>query len=754
MEDQPLLGPGKHDNNGSRLPARPQYLDVPPPQIVEEQSPGLLLEYWDILRRRKRTLAIIAFLGALAALLLTLPQTPVYQARASLEIQNLNENFMNMREVSPTSSDGASYTAEYDLQTQVKILQSDSVLDRVISSLQLEKQFFNQKDGGRVSNWRKALGLPQRAPVSLRHEAQARLTQNLKVRTQANTRIVEILYDSTNPKLAADIANAITAEFIEQNLEGRWQTTQHTGEWLARQMEDFRNKLEKSEDQLQNYARATGLLFTSEKDNVAEEKLRQLQQELSRAQAERVARQSKHELVASTSPDSLPDVLDSATLKEYQVKLTDLRRQLAELSSSLTAAHPSVKKVQAQVGALEAALERERANVTGRMRNEFDAAQRRESLLAAVYASQARLMSEQAAKVTHYNILKREVDTNRQVYDSMLQRVKEASIASALRASNVRVIDSAKPPARPYKPGLPLNLALGLLTGLFFGVVFVVMRERADRSIQAPGETSAYLNVPELGVIPSAQAVQRAGHYYHRDVESTEKEITKVELVTWRKKPSVLADSFRATLASILYSGNNGERPRVIVLTSANPKEGKTTVASNLALALAEMGRRVLLIDGDMRKPRLHDIFRLPNEWGLSDLLEGRKPPKGREAQVIKTGYDELYLLPAGTAAKKIPRLLHSPRVAEFLTRARQDYDTVLIDTPPMALIADARDLGRLADGVILVVRSTETTRETAAAASQRLTDDGTRVLGTVLNRWDPRVTSRYGYAHYYYQRG
>lgn len=740
MENQPLLGPGSHDNGGSRLPARPQYFDPAPAEVMAEPGPGLI-GYWDILRRRKFALFVITFLGALVALLVTLPQTPVYQARASLEIQNLNENFMNMREVSPTSSDGASYTADYDLQTQVKILQSESVLDRVISKLQLEKKFFGQQDGGRVSSWRQALGLPRRAPVSPRQDSLVRLTKNLKVRTQANTRIVEILYDSADPKLAAEIANAITTEFIQENLEARWQTTQRTGEWLARQMEDFRNKLEKSEEQLQNYARSTGLLFTSEKDNVSEEKLRQLQQELSKAQAERVARQSKYELVASTSPDSLPDVLDSVTLKEYHVRLTDLRRQLAELSSALTADHPSVKKVQAQVGTLEAALEKERGNITGRIRNEFEAAQRRESLLAAAYAAQAGVMSGQSAKVTHYNILKREVDTDRQLYDSMLQRVREAGVASALRSSNVRVVDPARPPARPYKPSLPLNVALGLLSGLFCGVVFVVMRERADRSIQAPGETSAYLNVPELGVIPSARAARRVG---------PEKETGDVELVTWRKTPSVLAESFRAALSSILYSGENGNRPRVIVLTSANPNEGKTTVASNLALALAEAGRRVLLIDGDLRKPRLHQIFNLPNEPGLSDLLEGKQDLQGL---VVKTGHGELYLLPAGTAAERIPLLLHSPLAKESLNRVRREFDMVLIDTPPMALMSDARDLGRLADGVILVVRSTETTREAAAAASQRLMEDGTRVLGTILNQWDPQKSSHYTYGHYYYQR-
>jgi capsular exopolysaccharide synthesis family protein len=227
-----------------------------------------------------------------------------------------------------------------------------------------------------------------------------------------------------------------------------------------------------------------------------------------------------------------------------------------------------------------------------------------------------------------------------------------------------------------------------------------------------------------------------------------------VELATWQKTPSVLAESFRATLASILYSGDDGNRPRLIVLTSANPMEGKASVASNLALALAEMGQRVLLIDGDLRKPRLHEVFHLPNEWGFSDLLEGKDPPDGREALVMGTEYGDLYLLPAGSASQNIPRLLRSERASAFLTRVKHEFDTVLIDTPPMGLISDARDLGRLADGVILVVRSTETTRDTAAAASHRLVEDGTRVLGTVLNQWDPKRTSHYPYGQHSYQCG
>jgi capsular exopolysaccharide synthesis family protein len=336
-------------------------------------------------------------------------------------------------------------------------------------------------------------------------------------------------------------------------------------------------------------------------------------------------------------------------------------------------------------------------------------------------------------------------------------------MTSALRASNIRVVDSAQPPTRPYKPSLVLNSALGLLAGAFFGFVFVVMRERADRSIQAPGEAALSLGVPELGVIPSLDAERSRFFAYYQKGRATKgvelknnERSPQVELVTSQREPSVLADCFRATATSILYAGENGARPRIIALTSASPREGKTTVASNLALALAEIGWPVLLIDGDLRKGRLHEIFEVSNAWGLSDLLAGKEPPQGREKIFIGTRYQGLYLLPGGSPAPSISGLLHSPRTLEFLNHAREEFHTVIIDTPPMLQMPDARVLGRLADGVILVVRSAQTTRESAAAAAQRLMEDGTRVLGTILNEWDPRKASHSGYAyayrHYHYE--
>ncbi len=711
MENRAQLedaGSGAHGHKtaGISVAPRPQYIEAPYAEVLDEPGPGLLLEYWDIIRRHWTALMVAAFIGLLAALLFTLPQTPVYRARASLEIQNLNENFLNMREVNPTTNDPGSSPPEYDLQTQVQILQSESVLDRVIARLNLAQRFAAERQRSRLSAWHKLLGLPEPRPAT-REDLLRRVSKNLTIQAEAKTRLVEISYNSSDPQLAADFSNALTAEYIQQNLEARWKTTQQTGEWLTRQMEDVRIKLEKSEDELQTYANATGLLFTSEEDNIAEEKLHQLQEELSKAQADRVEAQSKYESASKAPAESLPEVLDDKTLGEIQVRLTDLRRQLAELSAALTPAHPAVKKVQAQVATLESAMEAKRGAIVQRIQNEYQAAQRRENLLARNYAAQAQLVSEQAEKVAHYNILKREVDTNRDLYDSMLRSVQEAGVSSALRASNVRVVDTAFPPTRVYRPSYPLNLALGLLAGCFFGVAFVVIGERADCSIQAPGEAGLSLGVPELGVIPNSAAERSRYFAYYRDAERHQEsgirnsesgirnsesglrssadgrrklpslardagsgtrgagnpkreagnqkgetgtrkpeagrtllslglatpgkgsEATgqrpsadpeapapgpassiperrilnpaRVELAAARRSPSVLAESFRATLTSILFSGENGDRPRVIVVTSAGPGEGKTTVASNLALALADTGAPALLIDGDMR---------------------------------------------------------------------------------------------------------------------------------------------------------
>ena len=485
------------------------YTEIPyngAPDLGAESEAGGLLEYWRILRRRKGTLILVAGLGAVIGFLVTIPQTPIYQARTSLEIVSLNQNFLNMKESNPLS-DSSSADAT-DIQTQIKILQSDSLLDRVVDKLHLTG--LPAAEPSRVATWRKLLNLPDSHPVDPSEAALSYAAKNLKVRAAGQTRIIELTVDSPNPQIAAAFANTLTTEFIDQSLETRWKTTEHTGEWLSRQLDDMRVRLEKSEDRLQQYANQAGLIFTEkDKNSPSEEKLSQAQLALSNAQADRIVKQSRWEMANSSPPDALPNILDDNSLRDYQGKLTDLNRQIAELRITYKDPAAAIQRVMAQIEPIQASLDRARGDILKRIKNEYDEAMRRESLLTAAYASQRSLVTGEGGKAIQYNILKGEVDSNRQLYDSMLQQLKQSSLSSALRASNIHVVDPAVPPARPYKPEIQSNVSIGLFSGLFLAAAFVIMKERADRSIQDPGETPLFLNLPELGVIPADDTTSR-----------------------------------------------------------------------------------------------------------------------------------------------------------------------------------------------------------------------------------------------------
>ena len=468
---------------------------------------------------------------------------------------------------------------------------------------------------------------------------------------------------------------------------------------------------------MQAYARATGLIYTSEKDNLAEEKLRQLQTQISQAEAERGAKQAQYELATTSPAETLPEVLNDGSLRDYQLKLTELNRQHAELSASLTPEHYKVQRIQAQITELKTSLNQQRNNIVRRIRNEFEAAERRENLLKAQYAGQMQLVSGQAGKATRYNILKREVESNRQMYDALLQKMKEATVASANRASGVRVLDPASPPSVPYKPSLGTNAAVGLLGGLLLSMAAVVIRTRNDNTVQLPRDVTSTMGIHELGLIPSGKG-------------------PNLGLTTWEHNLSPMAESFRSAVASMMFS--DGTPPKVTVFTSANPGEGKSTVISNMAIAWAQTRNRVLLIDGDMRRPVQHRFFGLSNRTGISDLLVGDDKIKESSltACVQPTCVPNLSLLAAGSNPDVV-NFLYSSRLQDLLGMCRRTFDIVLIDSPPMLQMPDARVLARLADGVILVVRSGQTARGAAILATQRLTEDGTPVLGSILNSFD-----------------
>src|SRR5581483_666441 len=345
----------------------------------EAQEAGFLLEYWRMLRRKKGTLTFVAGLGTVAGFLVTVPQTPVYQAKTSIEIMGLNQNFLNVKESSPINEGGTSPDL-MDIQTQVTVLRSDALTDRVLA--QLGGAASSDAATGRIPAWRKLLHLPDPAPLSPPEQILEYIKKHFEVSARPNTRVIQVSADSPDPRLAAEFANTLANEFIEQNLEARVNTTERTGTFLSKQLEDMRVRLERSESQLQEYARAAGLLFVAEdKSNVSQDKLLEVQKDLSNARTDRIAKQSRWEMANSSPAEALPDILNDPTLRDYQTKLTALERQSAELRQVYTPEHAKVKRIQAQIATLQVALGRTRSDILKRIKNEYDEAQRREMLL-------------------------------------------------------------------------------------------------------------------------------------------------------------------------------------------------------------------------------------------------------------------------------------------------------------------------------------------------------------------------------------
>jgi polysaccharide biosynthesis transport protein len=739
--------PGYEERDSSlpvwKRPGGDSQLGYPPHsnwiQTGPNESPASfdLLEYWRILRLQKFFILILALLGLALALVYSVLQRPVYRAHTSIAIQDLNENFLNLKE-DPTAVHPTGPSESY-FQTQVQILQSESLLQRVIEKPEIAQVLDGEKIHRERFDWREFFGLPEAKPSTDPQLSLGRVASQLTVHSSGEARLVQVYFESRDPQFAADFANTLVSEFVEQSHQMRWESTKRTAEWLAAHLNEMKQNVEKGEAQLQAYARVSGLLF-SEKGNIAEEKLSQLQQEYSKAQVDRAEKQAKYETARTKPLESLPETLDDATIRELGAKLAGLRQEKALLTSQLTSEHYKVRQIQAQIDELGSTLETERRNIVKRAGNEYLSARRREELLAKAYDQQVKTVSQQAEKAIHYDMLKHEVDTSRQLYDASMQTVKQAGLSAAMRGSNILVVDKARKPLLPYRPDYPLNSAIGFFIGTFCGVGFSILRERFSQCVVAPGVAPAHLNLPELGTIPNF-AIRRS----QMQLGPAQTKTTIAEGGAHRADIFMAAEAFRATITSLLLPVFDGSAvPGLIVVSSPGPGAGKTTVTCNLGAAMAQIGRRTLLIDADLRRPTLHAILGLSNSRGLSDLLTSSHPvdQRGLSGIVRHTDIQGLDLLPCGNTPKDPSHLLYSSRVSELFDRLRQEYDFVLVDTPPMTLLADARVLGRIASGVVLVIRAGRTSLSQTQFAVQRFMEDGTRVLGTILNGWDPKTAT------------
>jgi capsular exopolysaccharide synthesis family protein len=738
------IGAGKLVGGSAEL-APHAWLDNRNLQEMQEMYGGsarerTLGDYWRIVRKRKWTIIVSLVVVVTAATLVSLRMTPIYDASVRIEISTQNTSLLKFRE------DQQQYSADNQetlIPTQISILQSEALALLVIRKLGLD----SRPEFGGGAHRRATDAVPTAMPIGRENELISTFESCLKVLPVPNTSIVEVKYSSPNPQLAAEIANAIANTYIEQNIKARFDSTMQAADWLSKQLADLQIKVETSQAKLIQYQKAHSIVGTDDKQNLTLEKLNDLGKRLTDAQADRIQKESLYRIAKGTNPDDLASVLPESTLAALRTQRTQLQTQLAQLTTQFGSSYPKVLEVQNQLNQINKAYREELQNGVNRAQNEYFTAVQREQMLKAALDEQTGVANQLDENAIEYRILKQEADSNRQLYDGLLQKLKEASLAAGLNSSTLRIVDKARIPQYPARPNVPRNMLFAVLLGLVGGVAVAFALEAIDTTVRTPDQAQTISGLPVMAVIPlrvSQDSTKKLT--VTPGLVLTPGQVSKRAgaLVAYLEPQAEISEAYRTLRTSILLS-TAAQPPRVLVFTSALPQDGKTMTSVNTAIVMAKQGKRVLLVDADLRRPSIHKAFGLRPEAGISNVLSGGAKWKD---VVQATMEPTLFILPSGPLPPHPSELLGSGIMHDLLREWRAEYDHVLIDSPPLLSVTDAVLLSVQADMVALIVRSGQTTMGAVRNARDLLLNLKAPLRGIVLNAFD---LSSPDYYYYYY---
>jgi len=705
-----------------------------------------VMEYVKVLYKRRWAAATVFLVVLISAVVYSFTATPVYEARTRLIIENDAPNVVAFKAVVEEGQASVDY-----YQTQYGILQSRGLARRTIDDLRMWK---SQNFGGKREDasfrltspiaWFSTLlrRAPDRSATPVVPVVDAALAQsavidsflsNLTVEPLRNSRLVDVKFRSTDPALTARVANQLAKNYIEHSLEYRFTASQEASSWLADRLAEQRAQVETAEARLQRYREQNGAIRLEDRENIVVQKLGELNTAVTRAKMERLQKEAvDHQLSAiehdEAALETFPVVLSNAFIQRQKTELSELQQQQAQLSDRLGPSHPEMLKLQSAIQNAQLKLRAETANVVQAVHTDYQAAVTQEHSLVGALEQQKNEALSMNRKAIEYSVLAREVDSSKQIYDSLLQRSKETGVAGELKSSNIRVVDEAEQPRSPVAPQRRQNTLLGAFGGLILGIGFAFFFEFVDSRIKSPEEIKATLGLPSLGMLPALG----------------KRWMDAAPLLSTGLPPN-FSEMLRTIRTNIIFSSSE-EGPRTLAITSTGPGEGKTMVASNLAVGFALTGQRVLLIDADMRRSRVHELFELDQEPGLSNILVGNAKPS---TAVCKTSVAGLWVLPAGRTPPNPAELLSSKRFKELLASLEESFDTIIIDTPPVMVVADPLVVTSFTSGVIFVVGAEMTSRYAAQAALQQLQQGRARVIGAILNRVQLDKNGYY-YSRYY----
>ncbi len=720
----------------------------PEPPIPEPEDEAISFrKLLQVVERRKWLILAVAATVLAIGLLQTFTATPIYRASAIVQIDPEGPQVLPYESV--TEAQVTPRSAEAYLWTQTRKLRTRTLAKRVIEKLELEQNpaFTEPVSQGAILDvvkWArgKVKSLMTRPESTEGESTEAdRFLESVDAALLRDTRLIEVSYSAPSRRLAADVANTIVEEFIQANYDSSRAVSDKATEFLEAQLKTLKAKIEKSEKALIDYARANDIVNVGDRETVNLGKLADLTDEMTRVENELHEKTALWESVRDATPENFPTQLQTPLIDDLSRRLSLQEEQLASLSADHGPNWPQVISTEREVEELRKQLTNEKWRAIRAARSDYQVAVDRYRKLTRSAESQRQIVDRLNEDSIELNILKRDVETNRAIYDGLLQRLKETGVSSALDSNSIQMVEQADPPRGVTSPKKSRDAVLALLLGLFLGVGTAFAVEGMDNSLKTAEDVLQHLRLPTLGMIPSLDASERRRKKRFAWLRPTPERTPILALEDPIANPEWSLEAYRSLRTSILLS-HSGKPPQTIQITSALPGEGKSTTVANVALTLAQTGARTLVIDLDLRRPTMGRLFNVSEENGMSTFLSGNSD---LSSQVIQTAYPNLFVVPAGPAAPNPAELISSERMGHGLKLLEEYFSYIVIDTPPALEITDAVALSPCVDGVILVARSGRTPRDAVRRASQRLQAVGATMLGVLLNDVD-MSTTEYGY--------
>ena len=658
-----------------------------------------------------------------------LVKAPQFEAGAQIEVRPAGSNSLGLDEMAAKVFSPAE--ANTQLQSAVQMLESNTIALEVMRQLQMAQR---TDFAGR---WTQRGNTPvDSLPPKVRDQLMGRFQRGLNVSIVPKTDIISVRFKARNAELSAEVVNAVINSYTDRKIRTSYDSATRVSDWLSTQMDDLKNKASESQERLAELQRTTGLIGADETSNTVTDKLKQLDEQLTAAEADRVVKEARWRIATSGDPELLASSAPDPTLQLLRTQEAELRLQYTQLNTKFGNGYPKLMEVTNQVAQVDRAIDVQLNRLSERYKNDYQAAANSEKMLRAAFETQKQKAYELNHGAAQYAILKHEVETTRDLYETLQRKLKEAGISAGLASANIGVVDVAQVPSEPVEPRVPLVLGMGLGAGMLLGTLSAVVLEAMDTTIRSGEEAEALCELPSLATIPWMKGSARDWLRWPHVVENEH----EWSVITQQQPYCKAAESYRTMRSSLLLGA--GSHAKVLVVTSASPSEGKTLTAVNCATVMAQQGTKVLLVDADLRRSSLHRNLGIRKEPGLGDILNGRCAPDDAVSEVENIPH--LSVVSSGATVPYPAEALASEAMTAALRRWRNVYDHIVIDTPPVAMVTDAVVLAAQADSVVLVAMASRTTRQALCRTRDLLLRANARIAGVVVNGVDERYESNY----------